>query len=93
MGERMWSGLAHAKPKVTGSVLEGAAGGYVNVVALSVDRADFLWRVSRAFDDLDLMITEIQDFVLLDEDDSHELGPVDIYLAAMIAATRFRLAA
>ncbi len=73
MGERMWSGLAHVKPKTNGVLPEGAVGGYVNVVALADDKAVFLRRVSDAFDDLGLTVCEIEDIVLLDEDGSHEL--------------------
>jgi hypothetical protein len=35
MGEQMWSGLAHVIPRTTGPQPKGAAGGCVNVVALS----------------------------------------------------------
>jgi hypothetical protein len=72
MDEQIWSGLAHVIPKTTEPLSKGAAGGYVNVVALAMDRADFLRRVSEAFDKLDLQVTEIEDAVLLDGDDSHE---------------------
>jgi hypothetical protein len=72
--DALWVGLVHVTPRAGADLLEGASGGFTNVVALAAGETAFRIRLGIHFASLGFDVVEVDDVELLaDRQRTHEV--------------------